>query len=199
GLTGAMHLMGASEICLMSIDNPELIDDYLEHEHAANLRAIEVLGELGADIVRRNGFYETADFYSPATLDRFLTRRLNAEADATRAAGMVTAYTAHTGVMPILDYLANLTLESIVGIDIAFEGVDIAAIHSALAPSKSFWIGPCSTNHIWGGPEPTRQAVRDVMDCFTPTGLILSQCVSSHSIMPWDSTEAMIDEWNRLR
>lgn len=199
GLTGAQHLFGAADLCLMVIDNPELVDAYLEHEHQINLRAIEALGKLGVDIARRNGFYETADFYSPAMLDRFLTRRLNAEADAVREAGMVTAYTAHTGIMPILDYLADLTVESIFGIDIEFGDMDIRQARDRLGDRKAFWIGPSSTHHIWKGPEPTRQAVRDVFECFGDTGLILSQGVSSHSIMPWESTLAMIDEWRRLR
>lgn len=43
------------------------------------------------------------------------------------------------------------------------------------------------------------EAVRQVLDVFGPRGLILSPCVSAHSIMPWESTLAMIDEWKRLR
>ena len=199
GLTGAQHLFGVADLCMMSVDNPDLVDAYLEHEHQLNLRAIEAAGELGVDILRRNGFYETADFYGPAMLDRFLTRRLNAEAAAAHRHGMVVAYTAHTGIMPILDYLDGLTLDSIVGIDIDFKDTDITSVRDKLAHSKAFWTGPSSTYHIWKGPDETRQAVRRVLDCFGKTGLILSQCVSSHSIMPWESTEAMIDEWKRLR
>lgn len=199
GLTGAQHLFGATDLCMMVIDNPGLVNAYLEHEHEANLRAIEALGELGVDIVRRNGFYETSDFYSPAMLDEFLTRRLNAESDAARAAGMVTAYTAHTGIMPMLDYFGKLSLESIFGIDIAFGDMDLPKLRDALCGHKCLWIGPSSTYHIWQGPEATRQAVRDVFECFGDTGWILSQGVSSHSIMPWESTVAMIDEWRKLR
>lgn len=199
GLTGAQHLCGAEPLCFMTIDQPELVDAYLEHEHRLNLLQIDVLAELGVDIVGRNGFYETADFYSPAMLERFLARRLTAEAAAVHKAGMVVAYTVHTGVMPILDYLAALPLDSLRGVDIAFNGVDMTQIRDRLGGAKAFWTGPSSTYHIWKGPEPTRRAVRDVLECFGKRGLILSQCVSSHSIMPWESTLAMIDEWKRLR
>jgi hypothetical protein len=199
GLTGAQHLFGAVELCLLTIDQPDLVDAYLEHEHRLNLRQIEAYAEVGGvDIVGRNGFYETADFYGPAALDRFLTRRLTAEAEAAHRAGMVVAYTIHTGVMPILDYLAALPLDSLQGIDIAFRDTDIRLVRDRL-PGKAHWTGPSSTFHIWKGPEATRQAVRQVFDCFGKRGLILSQCVSSHSIMPWESTAAMIDEWRRLR
>lgn len=42
-------------------------------------------------------------------------------------------------------------------------------------------------------------AVREVFDVFGPTGLLLTACPSAHSIMPWENTLAMIDEWRRLR
>lgn len=199
GLTGAQHLFGVRELCMMTIEDAGLVDDYLEFEHARNLAAIAVLGELGVDIVSRNGFYETADFYSPAMLGRFLSRRLNAEAEAARRAGMVTSYTVHTGIMPILDHLAALGLDSLFGIDIGFTGVDIGALRERLSPTKALWTGPSSTYHVWNGPDATRRAVREVMECFGKTGLVLSPCVSCHAIMPWESAEAMVDEWRRLR
>ena len=199
GLTGAMQLFGAEDVCLKAVDDAGLVEAYLDYEHEINLRGIELLGELGVDIVRRNGFYETADFYSPAMLERFLGERLRREADAAAAAGMHFSYTVHTGVMPVLDYLAGLKTHSLFGIDIAFKGVDLAAVREKLAPVASFWTGPSSTFHLWRGADATRQAVRQVFDVFGPRGLVLSPCVSAHSIMPWESTLAMIDEWRVLR
>jgi hypothetical protein len=199
GLTGAQHLFGATPLCLLTVDNPDLVDAYLEHEHRINLRAIEVLGDCGIDVLRRNGFYETGDFYGPAMLDRFVGHRLRREADAARAAGTLSSYTVHTGLSPILDYLASLTTDSLFGIDIAFKGIDLGAVQRAFSGKKSLWIGPSSTYHLWKGPGPTREAVRQVFAMFGKTGLILSPCVSAHSIMPWESTLAMIDEWRKLR
>ncbi|MCF7855353.1 MAG: hypothetical protein K9N51_11195 [Candidatus Pacebacteria bacterium] len=199
GLTGAQQLFGAAELCLLTIDHPELVEAYLDHEHQLNLRLIELYADLGVDVIMRNGFYETADFYSPDTLERLLALRLFAEASAIRRHGMVSAYTVHTGVMPILDYLARLPLDSYRGIDIAFNDVDMYKISEKLGADHAIWTGPSSTYHIWKGPAETRQAVRDVFECFDKRCLILCQCVSSHSIMPWESTLAMIDEWKKLR
>ncbi|MGD9496806.1 MAG: hypothetical protein AB7Y46_10935, partial [Armatimonadota bacterium] len=110
GMTGAQHLFGATQLCLLTIENPQLVDAYLEHEHRLNLLALRALADTGTDLVRRNGYYETADFYGPAMLERFLGDRLRAERDAAHAGGMLMTYTLHTGVMPILDNLAGLEL-----------------------------------------------------------------------------------------
>jgi uroporphyrinogen-III decarboxylase len=199
GLTGAQHLFGAADLCLMTLDQPDLVEAYLEYEHRINLRTLEVLGDLGIDMVRRNGFYETADFYSPAMLEHFLGARLRREAQTAREAGMHMSYTVHTGVMPILDHLAGLKMDSLFGIDPVFKRVDLATVHSRLASETGLWIGPSSTYHLWQGAEATRQAVRDVFQVFAQPGFVLSPCVSAHSIMPWESTLAMIDEWKKLR
>ncbi|MBI2437410.1 MAG: hypothetical protein HYV36_01155 [Lentisphaerae bacterium] len=199
GLTGAQHLFGVTGLLTKVLDQPGLVQDYLEHEHSINLRLIEVLGELGVDVISRNGFYETADFYSPAMLNEFVGERIRREAAATRSAGMLASYTIHTGIMPILDYLATLNVDSFFGIDIAFQNIDLGLVRAKLSPGKSLRIGPSSTFHLWKGPEATRAAVRLCFEIFGKTGLILSPCVSAHSIMPWESTLAMIAEWKKLR
>ena len=199
GLTGAQHLFGATQLCVMTLDNPGLVEAYMEHEHRINLRTIDVLGECGVDIVRRNGFYETADFYGPDMLTRFVGPRVRREAEAARAAGMLTSYTLHTGVAPILDYVAALGVDSAFGIDIAFKGLDLQAVKRTLGGNQALWIGPSSAYHLWAGPQATREAVRRVFSVFGKTGLILAPCVSAHSIMPWESTLAMVEEWKELR
>ena len=200
GMTGALKMMGAEALCTMVIENPGLVEAFLDYEHEINLKKIEMVGGWGVDIVGRNGFYETADFYSPAMLERFVGERLRREAEAVRSVGLLSSYTVHTGIMPILDYLATLTMDSLFGIDIAFHGVDLKRVRDRLSDRNSFWIGPSSTYHLWAGPEATRQAVRRVFEVFGHgPGLILSPGVSAHSIMPWESTLAMIDEWKSLR
>ncbi|MBI2441858.1 MAG: hypothetical protein HYV35_10865 [Lentisphaerae bacterium] len=199
GLTGAQHLFGVTGLCTLVIEQPALVHAYLEYEHQLNLRVIEALGEWGVDVISRNGFYETADFYSPEMLNEFVGERIRREAAAVKSAGMLSSYTVHTGIMPILDYLATLTVDSFFGIDIAFRSVDLGLVRAKLSCDKSLRLGPSSTFHLWKGPEATRAAVRQVFEVFGKTGLILSPCVSAHSIMPWESTLAMIAEWKKLR
>lgn len=199
GLTGAQHLFGATQLCMMTLENPDLVDAYLAHDHELNLRALHALGGRGVDMVRRNGFYETADFYSPAMLERFLGDRLRTERDAAHAGDMLMTYTVNTGVMPILDYLRGLELDSLFGIDLAFPGVDPVRLRDSLGETSSFWVGPSAPYHLWKGPELTSAAVRETFEVFAPTGLILSPGVSVHSIMPWEHALAMFQEWKRLR
>ncbi len=200
GLTGALLLCGAEKLCLMIMDNPALVEEFLEFEHRINIKNMEIAIELGTDIIRRNGFYETADFYSPGMLRKFLGGHLAKEIDTVHQGGKVIGYTVHTGVMPMLDYLAGLPFDCIMHLDTAFKGVDLSLIREKMSEKKSFWTGPSNTYHMWSeDPGVVREAVREVFSAFGKKGLIVTACPSSHSIMPWENTLAMIDEWKKLR
>jgi uroporphyrinogen-III decarboxylase len=198
GLTGALYMFGAEKVCLLTIDDPGLVDSYLEIEHRWNLQILDLLLDWGVDIIRRNGFYEGADFYGPAMLESFLGRRLRAEIKTVHEAGRPIAYTMYSGIMPILDYLSRLDFDCIASLDIAFDQVDLDRIARAL-PNKSFWTGPSNTFHMYETPEVVRRAVRDVFAAFGKTGLIVKASSSVHPMMPWENTLAMLDEWRKLR
>ncbi|MGI6562326.1 MAG: uroporphyrinogen decarboxylase family protein [Clostridia bacterium] len=196
GLTLGLQLFLPEKLCLKVIENPAIVHEFLEMEHQCNRKVIELAGNFGVDIIQRNGFYETCDFYSPKMLEEFLEKRISDEVALTHQAGMKMMYTAHTGIMPMLDYLNRLNIDCIFGIDIAFPGVDLNKIKVKLFDKKSLFIGPSSTHHLWNpDPQVTRNAVRTVYETFGKRGIILGPCVSMHSIMPWENLLAMIDEW----
>ena len=200
GLTGALQVFGPTNVCLLAAEKPEWIHRYLEIDHAVNLRSIEIALELDIDIIGRNGFYETCDFYSPRMLEDFLFDKLQAETKLIHEGGKVETYTVNTGVMPLLDLLRRLDLDCLLSVDIAFNDMDIEVMQEKLAGTKSQWTGPSSSYQLQEqDPEVTRQAVRDCLRVFGKTGYILSPAPSAHSIMPWENVLAMIDEWKKLR
>ena len=199
GLTGALMTFGPEMLCEMTITHPEVVDAYLEIDHQWIMKTYEIALDLGVDFVRRNGFYESCDYYSPAMLQRFLFRRLEDEIRLVHQAGKPIAYTLLSGIMPMLDYLARLKFDSIICPDVFFQGVDAKVINEKLGNEKSFWTGPSDTIHLpWDKPEKVCQAVQHVFDAFGTRGLVLAPCSSSKAVFPWSNIIAMIDEWRRL-
>lgn len=200
GLTGALQTFGPTQLAMKMIEAPDLVDAYLELDHKVNMRRVEIGIDLGIDILGRNGFYETCDFYSPAMLQRFLFDRIQAETKAAHDAGKVVPYTVNTGVMPMLDYLRRLDLDCLRAVDISHKDHDLDEIVASQQGTKSFLIGPSSAYHLQDlDTEVTREAVRECFRVIGRTGLIITPCPSLHSIMPWQSGLAMIDEWKKLR
>jgi uroporphyrinogen-III decarboxylase len=199
GLTGALWMFGAQKLCLLAADDPGLVHAYLEVEHRWNLSILDLVLDWGVDIIRRNGFYESADFYGPAMLEDFLGKRLRAEISTIHQAGRPVAYTLCSGVAPILDYIAGFDFDNISALDIAFDDLDLGLVQKKLGHKMSFWTGPSSTFHMYAEPEVVRKSVRDVFEAFGKTGLLITACSSVHPMMPWENTLAMLDEWRKLR
>lgn len=200
GLTGAVHMFGPTEAAMRCVTEPELVDAYLEVDHRYNLAIMEIALELGVDIVKRNGFYESCDLFSPAVLSRFLSERLRREAALVHAGGALFGYTLLSGWVPILDRLAALGIDSLFCPDVFLRGGDARLLVDTLGAVTSFWTGPSDTIHMpYERPDEVRRAVRHVFEAFGRTGLILTPCSTAKAVFPWENVLAMIDEWKKLR
>jgi hypothetical protein len=200
GLTGAVSMFGPAAISMLCMTEPDLVDSYLEVDHQFNLKIMEIGLDLGCDIVRRNGFYETCDLYSPVLLQRFLGNRLRREADLVHSAGKWFGYTVLSGYRPIMDHLAAVGFDSLFCPDIFLRDGDGQVLVDKMGKTTSFWTGPSDTIHMpYERPEEVRKAVRRVFEVFGKTGLLLTPCSSSKAVFPWENILAMVDEWKKLR
>lgn len=200
GLTTALWMFGATELVLLTMDNPGLVERYLALDHRWTLQMIEILIDCGVDVIQRTGFYETCDYYSPALLERLIGKALREQIELTHQGGRPFSYLLYSGLAPMLDYLTGFDFDCLSSLDIAFDSIDIAAVNAKLGDRKSFWTGPSNTFHMYADdPEMVREAVRKVFAVFGKTGLVISAVSSVHPMMPWENTLAMLDEWRKLR
>lgn len=200
GLTSAIQLFGAQDAVMVSMDHPEMIQRFLEIEHRTTMKRAEVLAGWGVDIIRRNGFYETTDFWSPWQIREWLAPLLREEIEVMKSSGAAVTYTVETGVMPLLDILAELDFDGYRDIEPALGHQDMKVVAEKLCDRHSIWGGVSGPIHIGEGtPEIARQAVREAIDTFGPRGLVLSAVPSIRAHWPWENSLAMFDEWRRLR
>lgn len=199
GLTAAHQLFGVDAI-YVSLDNPEVIDRFLEIEHQTTMRRLEIAFDplFGVDIVVRNGFYETTDFWSPKQLRDFLGQRLREEIGLVHGADRACSYTICTGIMPILDDLAELPFDALAAIEPVLGNQDMKMVAQKIG-GKCIWGGVSAPVHIGEGtPEIVRNAVREAFDVFGKKGFILHAVPSIRQQWPWENVLAFIDEWKRL-
>jgi hypothetical protein len=200
GLTGALNMFGPEQLCVLAAEQPELVDSYLALDHEWNLANYEIALDLGVDIVRRNGFYESCDFFSPRMLERFLAGRLRREVQLVHEAGKPIGYTLLSGFSPMLEYLSSLGFDCLVCPDVFLKDNGAFRLQEKLGDRMSFWTGPSDTVHMpWERPDRVRKAVRHVFEVFGKTGLLITPCSSSKAVFPWSNVLAMIDEWRTLR
>jgi hypothetical protein len=200
GLTGAVLMFGPAEVAVRCVTEPDLVDAYLDVDHQYNLKIIALALDLGVDIVKRNGFYESCDLFSPALLNRFLGDRLSHEAALVHSAGKLFGYTLLSGYVPIVDWLASVGIDSLFCPDVFLRGGNARLLADTMGATTSFWTGPSDTIHMpYERPDEVRKAVRHVFEVFGTIGLIITPCSTSKAVFPWENVLAMIDEWMVLR
>ena len=200
GLTSGLQLFGAEQGVTLSMDHPEIVERFLEIEHRATLKRAELLAELGVDVICRNGFYETMDFWSPRQVRQWLVPLIQKEIEVMRSSGAAVTYTVCTGIMPMLDILAELDFDAYNAIEPVLTGQDMEQVARELGPRHAIWGGVSGPIHIGEGtPETARQAVRDAFRIFGKRGLVLNAVPSIRAHWPWENALAMFTEWRTLR
>ncbi|MGQ9731279.1 MAG: uroporphyrinogen decarboxylase family protein [Candidatus Zipacnadales bacterium] len=200
GWTLALSLFGTENAVIASVDQPDLLDRLAEIDHRVTMRKIELGIDAGVDILHRNGFYETCDFWSPAQIERHLVPRLQHEVALGHQANLPTVYTVCTGIMPMLKQLRMTGVDCLYGIEPVLGDQDMPTVVRELGPYHCIWSGLSAPIHIGRGtPETVRQAVREFYATFGQYSTILMATPSIRPSWPWENVMAMVDEWKALR
>ena len=164
------------------------------------MKRAELLANLGVDVICRNGFYETTDYWSPSQIKKFVVPRLRREIEVMRSGGAAVIYTVETGIMPILDILADLDFDAYQAIEPVLGNQDMHTVATKLCDRHAIWGGVSGPMHIGEStPAQVRQAVRDAFEMFGTKGLVLGAVPSIRAHWPWENALAMFDEWRKLR
>ena len=200
GWTLALSLMGAQAAPLLSVDQPDLLDRLAEIDHRVTMRKIELGLAAGVDILHRNGWYETTDFWSPAQIERHLLPRHQQQTALGHQAGVPSVYTVCTGIMPMLDLLHRAGFDCLFGIEPVLTGQDMRAVAETLGKDHCIWAGLSAPIHIGQGtPESVRRAVREFYEVFGRRGTILMATASIRPQWPWENVMAMVEEWEAVK
>jgi len=164
------------------------------------MRKIELGLAAGVDILHRNGFYETTDFWSRAQIERHLLPRHQQQTALGHAANVPTVYTVCTGIMPILDLLHRAGFDCLYGIEPVLGNQDMRTVARELGPHHAIWTGLSAPIHIGRGtPEDVRRAVREFYEVFGRRGTILMATASIRPQWKWQNVRAMVEEWKAER
>ena len=200
GLTGALQNFGAQPAVVLSMDQPAVLERYLEIVATTESRCLEILLDLGVDVVRRNGWYESTDFWSPAQFERLVAPVLSRDTLLAHEAGVPFNYTMCTGIMPLLPMLARMEFDSLDTIEPVLGGQDMPLLAKVLGERKCLWGGVSAPIHVGEGrPADVRAAVRRAVVVFGRQGFILTAVPSIRPRWPWENVAALFDEWRRVR
>jgi uroporphyrinogen-III decarboxylase len=200
GLSALSDMMGAAACIEASMDSPEVLHRYMDIEHEVNMRKIEIMLDAGVDIILRNGFYETTDYWSPSQVRDIVLSRINDETRLTHSMGGIFIYTVCTGIVPLLDMYLESDIDGLIKYETKLTGQSLKPIADKLAGKKSLWGGISDCEDLGAdSPETVRQAVTDLFEYVGKRGLVVAASPSIKPYRPIENVKAMFEQWRLLR
>lgn len=180
-------MLGASEIALATVDNPDLVLATLNYAEDVISRYAKELVNAGADLVAI--LEPTATFLSPKSFSRFSGNYVNRIARRLDAMTVLHICGDTTRLVPVMGQLdiQGLSLDSMVDLSIAARKI----------PSDMVLIGNLDPVRIMvnESPEGVRRAVRNLLDAMSPyENFVLSTGCDLPQETPLENIRAFMEE-----
>ncbi len=197
-------LCGLERMVLLTADEPQLLEDLLAMIAAWNEARMRVVLEAGVDLYIRRGWYEGADFWSPALYRRFLLPQIQREAQLAHEYDTLFGYIMTTGALPMLDNMLAAQIDVLLGADPLQHGKDpLATMRDKLVGKVCLWGGINGAITVEGGSEDeVRQAVyRALETMYAVHGFILSPVdnITEITLNAWHNVDVLVAAWKDWR
>ena len=203
GMDALVWLCGMQELLLLSMDDPEFVDELLKLVGDWNVKRMEPFLDAGVDLFVRRGWYEGADLWSPSLFERFVSPYLRREAELVHQAGAKFGYIVTSGVMPLVELLIEAGVDVVIGVDpIQDRTMDMRTLKEKAGGRLALWGGVNGFITVeMGSAEEVRRAVREALDALGPDGFVLSPVDNVREDRPevWRNVEAFVEAWKERR
>lgn len=197
-----MWLCGIEGAILTAVDRPDLFEEMVEIVHRWNMRRMEIVLDVGVDLIVRRGWYEGTDFWSPKLFRKFILPTLKREAELAHQAGAFYGYIITSGFMPLLDMIIEAGVDVIIGVDpVQGKGVELKPLKEKAKGKLCLWGGVNGFLTLeMASPEEVAQETERAIETLGPDGFILSPVdnVRDPSEKTWRNVMRMIETWKEI-
>jgi len=206
GADAMAWLSGYEDVMILSLERPELIEEYSRIIHQWNMRQIEIYLDVASpDLIVRRGWYETTEFWTPEAYRRIIYPTIKREVDLVHEAGKKYGYIITSAFLPIIDDILASGIDVLIGFDPAQgKGTEMHEVKRRFREKgRCLWGGVSGAITVELGTEDeTEAAVKDAL--FTlgeGGGFILSPVdnVRENTQNAWRNTYRFIEAWKRYR
>jgi uroporphyrinogen-III decarboxylase len=192
-------IYGFEQMVFAALDQPTFLHEILRIIADWNQARMRVLLEMGIDLYIKRTWYETCNFWSPKTFEKFIAPILKEDIDICHAAGVKFGCIATDKTMPLLKYYPQLGVDVLIGIDP--HTYDLQKTKEILKSKVCLWGGV--NGHLtveMGSEKQTRDETRNALEVLgADGGFILSPVdnVRDDTQLSRKNVEALIDEWKK--
>lgn len=198
-----LWMSGVEQVLYSAVDDPQFLDQYIEIVAALDDARLDLLIDLGVDLVVRRGWYESTDFWSPELFRRFLYRPLRRQVERAHEAGVTFVYVMNSGYAPLLEDLATAGIDMLSNVDETTGRVSLPDLAQRVDGAFAMCGGVNNFETIErGSAEDVERAVEHALGSLSPTKrfvLAPGDSILSTSESARRNYRVMLDAWRRLR
>jgi len=206
GMVGDMAcwLCGMEELVMLTVDNPDFVQDFLAVIEDWNRRRMALMLEEGVDLFVRRAWYENADVWSPSQYRRFMLPTLRRDAEMVHQAGARFGYLMSCASMPLLEMMMDAGVDVLLGIDPAQDRtMDLRVLKQKSLGKMCLWGGVCGYLTVeCGTPADIAAQVRQSISILAPGGdFILAPVtnIRADTERARENVRMLIETWGSLR
>lgn len=183
GMSRAIGLLKPTEFLIAVMDNREFVVALLEMIHHWDMKRLEILLDVGVDVVYNTGCYEVTELFSPSVIRELFLPFRREMIKVIHQAGAKFHYYTITGIMPLLADYKEIGIDILSSLDpigsggpLKIKAVDLAKAKEEIGDEVCLWGGVDPEHTIERGTrEEVREAVREaIFTCAPGGGFVLS-------------------------
>lgn len=201
GTDAAVWLCGVENLIYLAMDQPAVFAQLLDIIHEHDKRLIEILLDSPVDLIVRRGWYDHADFWSPALWGQYIAPRLRELTELVHQGGKLMGYVMSTAMGPLLGMLSEIGYDLHYFVDPVQGKADLREVKTTLGRRTALLGGMNSAVTLERGTDDEiRRAVYEAVEILGPGGgFILSPVDCLFPTTPWHSVEVVIEAWREVR
>lgn len=194
-----LWLTDAQKTMCTYADNPDYIGRFLDIIHRWQMKLLDIVLDIGVDMVTRFGYYDTPDFWGVKHFDQFLRPLMDEEAEACQQAGALLSQQQSMGLCAQREIYKKMKVHVLRDVDPCQGREDLALLKRELGTTKTLMGGVnCDVFLVNAQRDDVDNMVRSTIELLAPGGrFILHPIPGVYAGVPWHKVLWLIESWQR--
>ncbi len=188
------------DFCIAMIEDPEYCDRLFRIVQDWQIKLLDLIWDIGVDVVMRRGWYDTPDFFGKERFSEFVKPFIAEDAVLAHQNDTLFCNLLTKGTTHYLDAFKTMDVDICYGINPTLGGDDFGLLKTELGSKISFWGGiDTEITMDQGTPEDVRRVTQDAIRTLGPRGgFVLQPIMHIEKGTSWQNVEALIEARNKF-
>ena len=200
GMDGVIWPTGVENAVMTAMTEAAFFQELVDAVYDFDLMRTEMMLDIGGiDMIVQRGWYSSTDFWSPKLFKQYVLPNLKKLVKLAHEKGVKFGYVMTTGVMDMLEYLAEAGIDLLYFVDPEQDKLDLVKFKEKLDGRFAAAGGINSSISLMrGNREEIAGRVKQAIETFDRKGFILSPVDALFPDTAWENVKVMIENWGKI-